>query len=61
VAFAAELSESIHRDASAYGFSHSLAGATAADVAEPFRPRLDWPLLKRRRDAYIERLHGIYA
>ncbi len=24
-------------------------------------PRLDWPVLKSRRDAYIERLNGIYA
>ncbi len=33
----------------------------AADYGfRPVEPVLDWPLLKSRRDAYIERLNGIY-
>ena len=44
---AAALAEAIH-DAKAYGFS--------VDQTAPF----DWPAFKRKRDAYIERLNGIY-
>src|SRR5580698_2208625 len=44
---AAELGSALH-DARDYGFSVEERG-------------LDWPLLRARRDAYIERLNGIYA
>ncbi|KAI9903254.1 hypothetical protein N3K66_002606 [Trichothecium roseum] len=44
---AAALAEAIH-DAKAYGFS--------VDQTAPF----DWATFKRKRDAYIERLNGIY-
>ena len=45
--YAADLAEGLH-DASGYGFALSTQGH-------------DWPLLKQKRDAYIERLNGIYA
>src|ERR1700735_3711339 len=44
---AAELGSALH-DARDYGFGVEERG-------------LDWPLLRARRDAYIERLNGIYA
>lgn len=44
---AAMLAEQMH-DAKAYGFS--------IEETKPF----DWPSFKRKRDAYIERLNGIY-
>ena len=44
---AAQLAHAAH-DAHDYGFDLTLL-------------RHDWPLLKRKRDAYIERLNGIYA
>lgn len=44
---AAMLSEQIH-DSKAYGFS--------VEQTAPF----DWPTFKKKRDAYIERLNGIY-
>lgn len=44
---AAMLAEQIH-DAKAYGFS--------VEHTKPF----DWPAFKRKRDAYIQRLNGIY-
>src|SRR5271170_6463019 len=44
---ASDLAGALH-DAPEYGFSLSVAGH-------------DWPLLKRKRDAYIQRLNGIYA
>jgi glutathione reductase (NADPH) len=44
---AAQLAHAAH-DARDYGFELTLA-------------RHDWALLKRRRDAYVERLNGIYA
>src|SRR6476620_10556631 len=44
---AAQLAHAAH-DAPDYGFELTLAGH-------------DWALLKRKRDAYIERLNGIYA
>ena len=44
---AAQLAHAAH-DAHDYGFDLTLAGH-------------DWALLKRKRDAYIERLNGIYA
>jgi len=43
---AASIAETIH-DAGAYGFDAELRG-------------LDWGLLKQRRDAYVERLNGVY-
>ncbi|MCC5812773.1 MAG: glutathione-disulfide reductase [Ectothiorhodospiraceae bacterium] len=43
---ASEAAEMLRR-ASDYGF-------------QSVEPSVDWPLLKRRRDAYIERLNGIY-
>src|SRR5690606_39957343 len=45
--YAAELAHGM-RDAAGYGFG--IDGSTH-----------DWPALKRARDAYIERLNGIYA
>ncbi|MGE0320724.1 MAG: glutathione-disulfide reductase [Polyangiaceae bacterium] len=45
---AASVAEALH-DASDYGFA---VGAV---------PEIDWAMVKRKRDAYIERLNGIYA
>ncbi len=45
--YAADLAEGM-RDAAGYGFALSAEGH-------------DWQQLKRRRDAYVERLNGIYA
>lgn len=45
--FAAAIAEAIH-DSKAYGFS--------ASHTAPF----DWPYFKKKRDAYIKRLNGIY-
>lgn len=48
---AAQVVETLH-DARDYGFAPDLAGAVAGH---------DWARLRARRDAYIERLNGIYA
>lgn len=45
---AASIAETIRHDAKAYGFS--------VDESAPF----DWPAFKKKRDAYIVRLNGIY-
>jgi glutathione reductase (NADPH) len=44
--YAAQLSEALH-DAAGYGFDLTIG-------------RHDWALLRQRRDAYVERLNGIY-
>lgn len=53
---AAEVAAAL-RDAPFYGFVE--AGPAGASSSEP--PRFDWAAFKERRDAYVQRLRGIYA